>query len=121
MTSRQQNDIEVLLWFMPEQFNNILITKEDKKDFLNHSDNGIKPIIYTEGYKALTEAKRLRGITIHELWEKGILEGSVPYRVILEGMPKNVMEFIKREMFKGSDSELIESLWNAITSHLATI
>lgn len=84
----------------------------------------------------LREGKRWRGIHIHEMYEQGILGGSVAYFVLLGGfcgeerswflrllgkerfkhdpMPRSVVDFLKREMFKGKDAEIIESVYKLI-------
>lgn len=44
------------------------------------------------------------------MYEEGVLEGSMPYSVILDGMPKSVVEFMAKEMFKGRDADSIMAL-----------
>lgn len=75
-------------------------------------------------YEQLVEAKRWRGITVHEMWEKGIED--VPYFVILGGyssdeiLPRHVVDFMKKEMFRGQDAEIIEYVYQQIINPSAT-
>jgi hypothetical protein len=55
---------------------------------------------------------------MHEMYEPGVLEGTMPYYTILGGddkpAPRAVVDFIKKEMFQGHDSELIETCYQDI-------
>lgn len=72
-------------------------------------------------YEQLTEAKRWRGITVHEMWERGIED--VPYFCLLGGydgdeiLPRHVVDFMKREMFRGQDAEMIEYVYQNILAN----
>lgn len=118
-TQRQQNDIDCIKWFYPRAKD---ATHEEEEEFLAHSERGVPITKKNFGSKdnVLVEGKRWRGIHIHELWEQGILEGSVPYFTLLGGEdeeeipPRYVVDFMKKEMFKGEDAELIEKLYNEI-------
>ncbi len=146
MTKKQQNDIECIKWFIPECCKSVEITDEDIKMFLEFSDQGKhKDKIgtwamdkkYQNGLNALCEGKKWRGIHIHELYEQGVLDGSMPYFVLLGGfdktikrkwwqiwkpkfwhehnpMPRVVVDFLKKEMFKGNHAEIIESCYQDI-------
>lgn len=126
MNSNRKTELEVLMYFMPNSSNHISITEEDTKKYFEWSEQGkhkrdIKQSHFTDGFNALVSAKQWRGRNIHELWEPGVLEGDTPYYVLLGGhegeelMPRVVVEFMKREMFKGVDSELIETLYKEIS------
>lgn len=129
MTKKQLNDLEVIKYFIPPQLKHIKITKEDEVKFLEYSQKGknkelIKNSVFTtdyDGFNTLCEGKRWRGIHIHELYEKGVLEGSMPYYVILGGVddspiPVYVKDFLKKEMFQGVDSEVIDNCYNKIVA-----
>jgi len=51
------------------------------------------------------------------------LEGSIPYFTLLGGEdyrempPRAVVDFLKREIFRGSNKELIEKLYNEIVEY----
>ena len=138
LSKKQQQDIDCIKYFIPEQWKDIQISDEDIEDFLNYSDKGIKikrPIYLADkkevtGYDALLEGKRWRGIHM-QMWEDGVLSGDVPYRVLLgeydndkkryqfwksphKPMPKLIVDFMKKELFKGIDSELIERTYNEL-------
>jgi hypothetical protein len=187
LTSKQQKDLETIIYFIPKCKNNPSITEEDIKMFFEYSDKGLhKELVDTyerlylypdkailelmktwqlntvpkysinrtvnivsesgisleefnkhRGFKLLCEGKKWRGIHIHEMWEEGILEGSTPYFTILGGydktikrkwwqfwkpkqwlehepMPRSVVDFIKKDIFKGQDADTIEKCYQSI-------
>ncbi len=107
---------------MPDVLRNIPITDTDIEKFLEYSERGLHKDEATtgamvsnhNGFTALCEGKRWRGIHIHEMYEQGVLDGSMPYFVILEGMPRSVVDFLKKEMFQGTDAEVIENCYQGI-------
>ena len=111
MTEKQKRDIDCIKWFWGKAND---ATLREEEEYLLHSEKGIEPL---SKQNLLIEGKRWRGITIHELWEQGILDGSVPYFTLLGGENKNeipprfVVDFMKKEMFKGADKDLIENLY----------
>lgn len=109
ITPKQRRDLDCIKWFIPKDLLKVEISQKDELDFLDFSDNGITPQVKTPGYTALMEGKRWRGIHVHEMYEQGILEGSVPYMILLEDMPRIVVDFLKKEMFKGHDEGIIEA------------
>ena len=58
------------------------------------------------------------GRHVHELYEPGVLSGETPYTTILgmydEKMPQSVVDFLKKEMFKSSDAEIIEDCYKTV-------
>lgn len=115
MTKKQQRDLNSIEWFIPERMLGE-ITDADKSDFFNLSERGIKPKNETVGFKKLMEGKRWRGIHIG-MYEEGVLEGSVPYVVLIEDMPEDVVWYIAKEMFCGIDREKIMSLASKISCY----
>ncbi len=139
LTKAQQNDIDCIKYFYPKAEN---ATEQEVKDFLANSERGI-PIPKTNfgnSTNPLIEGKRWRGIHIHEMYEKGILDGSMPYFTILGGydktvsrkwwqiwkpkhwhehnpVPRSVVDFMKKEMFKGKDADIIESCYQSILNN----
>ena len=110
MTTKQKIDLETIKFFIPavKQFENVEIIEQDEIDYLKFSENAIKPVSKTTGYESLFWGKKYRGIHTRE-WEQGLLEGSVPYWVLLGGekpkeiLPRHIVDFMKKEMFKGID------------------
>lgn len=117
MTSKQRTDLECIKHFIPRCMKDILITEEDERDFLSYSERGMFKDRHVQfgrtGFDALCEGKRWRGIHVHEMYEQGIMDGSVPYCVLVEGLPRVVVDFLKKEMFEGNDAELIEMCYNS--------
>ncbi len=129
LTKGQQKDIDCIKWFYPKAENT---SEEEIENFFDVSERGAIPI----KNNLLVEGKRWRGITIHEMWEQGILEGSVPYFVLLGGyegkrkwynpmryikckyyhipIPSFIVDFIKKEIFKGKDADVIERCYQDI-------
>jgi hypothetical protein len=146
MTNKQRNDIECIKYFIPEVCRAVSITDEDIKMFLEYSDKGLhKDKVgewqhgeqYRNGFNALIQGKRWRGIHIHEMYEEGVLDGTMPYFTILGGytvterrkwwqfwkkkytfyhipIPRVVVDFLKKEMFKGQDADTIEKCYQEI-------
>lgn len=135
LTENQKRDLETINYF---NVDNGKYTDEDIRAFFDYSEKGIKPKEETAGYKTLLQGKRWRGIHIHEMYEKGVLDGSMPYFVILGGyewfdrkrwwqfwkkqthkpIPRSVVDFMKKEMFKGHDSEIIEKVYQDLMENI---
>ena len=125
----QKADLALAEWFIPASFRFIPITDEDRRKYLGWSERGeYKNVarsmcIKSNGFSALIWGKKCQGRHIHELWEPGVLSGNVPYWVLLGGchykeiMPRNVVDLMKREMFKGVDAELIEKVYCDVTRY----
>ena len=112
-------------------------TEECVKKFFDWSERGkYKDVVYggISYFDALREGKKWAGIHMHELYEQGILDGSMPYFSILGGfdnqkrwwqfwksphkpVPREVVDFMKKEMFKGIDKDVIESCYQEILKH----
>jgi len=126
MTPKQQKDIESIMFFIPK-LKYPTSTKEDIKNFLELSERGLhkelENYLKMDGFNALVQGKRWRGIHVHELWESGILDGLVPYWTLLGGenpkeiMPRSVVDFMKKEMFKGIDANRIEYHYQEVLKH----
>lgn len=140
LTKSQKKDLETIFYFMPKTCKGESISDEDIKQFFAYSERGIKrgdedSIQVRDGYHALLEGKRWRGIHM-EMWENGVLDGSVPYFCLLGEMhikkgwrkffswlfgkrlftmdllPQSVVDFMAGEMFKGVDAVLIKNLYD---------
>lgn len=120
MQSNRDKEIECIKFFIPRVCRNVRITKLAIRKYFEWSERGFHKkelegmIRKKSGFNSLVEGKRWRGIHVHELYERGILDGSVPYLVLLEGMPRLVVNFLRKEMFKGKDSELIEKIYTKL-------
>lgn len=137
LTQSQQNDIDFCLYFMPKPCKNIPIWDENKVMYFEWSERGmhkdkIKLSHFTDGFNALVTAKQWRG-RMMQIWEDGVLEGSVPYVTLLEDIqtdrrwwqfwrpsqtcvPRCVVDFMKKEMFRGIDAQTIEYIYQKIRS-----
>lgn len=141
LTKNQQKDLESIIYFIPSILKNVSVKEEDIKMFFENSERGmhqdkVRTSHFNDGFNALIEGKRWRGIHM-QMWEEGILDG-VGYFILLGGLaekrrwfnpyrwlrgkyynrpiPRPVVDFMAKEMFRGIDAELIESiyitLWN---------
>lgn len=112
-TEKQRNELEVWRYFIPD---NVAWEAENDNDimkFFEWSQAGKhKNAHYGDRsyFEALRQGKSWAGVHA-EMYEEGILDGSMPYVEILRGAPRAVINFLKKEMFKGADAEIIESVY----------
>lgn len=126
---------------MPPPCKGIKITDEDIQKFFEYSDKGlhkadVRQSHFSDGFNALVAGKKWRGIHMHELYEPGILEGTTPYLTLLGGfegarkwfnpmrytkgqlyhkpVPRPVVDFMKKELFKGKDADVIEAIYQEV-------
>ena len=116
-TNAQLKDLETVEYFIPSILNKIKITDKDRKMYLEWSERGkhknkIKTFNFIDGFNVLVSGKRWRGIHIHEMYEPAVLEGMGYCSFIDKTTPKNVVNFFKKEMFKGKDADLIENFYS---------
>jgi hypothetical protein len=130
LTPSRKKDLESIEFYIPKNYEGNphgkkIITAEEA--FFNKSDFGITPDFSQVDSPArllkLLEGKRWRGIWIHEIYEPSILEGSMCYWTLLGGedykeiLPKAVVDFIKKELFKGIDKDIIEKTYAEVVSY----
>ena len=126
MTNKQKEDLETIKFFIPKDLSKIKINSEDIAKFLENSEKGlhksdIKQSHFKDGFNVLISAKKWRGIHMG-LWEDSILDGSIGYFTLLGGentkeiLPKSVVNFMKKEMFRGKNEEIIEKIYKKITN-----
>ena len=130
----QHDDIESCRYFIPQEYRHMEITSEDKIKYLEWSEQGLhkeldngKFTVPTTGIGALMLGKSRRGLHM-EMWEDGVLDGSVPYATLIglfgndkkwwqfwksphQPTPRTGVNFMKKEMFRGKDADIIESLY----------
>ena len=116
-------DVQIAEYFSPCD---IVITGGDKKKYIEWSSNGkhkddVKLSHFIDGFNALVAGKKRAGVTMG-MWEDGVLEGSTPYFVLLGGednrvLPQFVVDFMKKEMFKGRDADIIQQCYEDIIHH----
>jgi hypothetical protein len=115
MTGKQQKDIDTARYFIPRAMKGVEITQEHIDQYLAVSERGEKNAGKFDE-NPLIQGKRNRGLHMG-LWEEGVLEGSVPYFTLLgenEPIPRLIVDFMKKEMFKGLDAEQIEYCYQSL-------
>ena len=143
MTIKQQKEIDLLKWFIRDNLKHINITDKDIEKYFKWSETGkykdeIKMSHFDDGFNLLVACKQNRELQM-QIWEDGI--ETVPYFTILGGwagiekrsifnpmryidnkyrlyhipLRRDVVDFMKKGMFKGMDAEQIEKLYNDIT------
>ena len=118
LTKAQQNDIELCLFFCPTQQKREPI-EEEIIEFLALSERGEGKKEGKFSKNPIILGKTYRGLTMG-MWEEGVLEGIVPYFTLLGGEnqkeipPRTVVDFMKKEMFKSRDAEVIENCYQEI-------
>lgn len=112
MTQKQQNDIDLCKYFYPCE-----PTDKEIKDYLALSERGEGKERGKFSDNPLVIGKSRRGLAM-QMWEEGVLEGTTPYFTLLGGedkpLPRYVVDFVKREMFKGIDADVIENCYTRI-------
>lgn len=129
LTKSQQNDINLCLYFYPCN-----PTEQEIFEYLALSERGEGKERGKFSKNPLVIGKTKRGMNMG-MWEEGILDGSVPYFTLLGGyagtrkwynpmrlirgkyyhipIPRYVVDFMKREMFKGVDADIIEECYQS--------
>lgn len=133
------------MWFLPVGLESIVITDKDIEKYFRWSEDGkykdeIKLSHFDDGFNLLVACKQRRGLQM-QLWEDGVVSGNLPYYTLLGGLEgvtersflnprrylsgkyrfyniplrRDVVDFMKKEMFKGADADLIEKLYSDIT------
>ena len=106
ITKRQKDDLECVKWFIPDWVDWQESTEKDEKSFLEYSERGlhkdkINHFFYKQkwrdGFNALIQGKRWRGIHVKELWEKGAVEGTIGKYEIMESLPAVVARYVAKE------------------------
>ncbi len=123
LSLKKQNELIVWEYFIPKNCQWMEKTDRDIEKFFEWSEQGKhRDVMQIATYKtegrtyahALYWGKKWAGIHVHELYEKGILDGSMPYcSFINKDVPRPVIEFLKKEIFKGKDSEIIENYYQS--------
>lgn len=124
ITPHMNKEIKRLEFFISKEKIREMISADEA--FVNFSERGKKPdfskVENPYRFFQLKEAKRWQGITM-QTWEDGIIDGSMPYWVILGGydpkeiLPRDVVDFMKKEMFKGIDKEIIEDCYQKVVKY----
>lgn len=126
LTKRQKNELVVWEYFIPSNCTWAKKTDKDIEIFFEWSEQGKhKDFMNIMSYKpegrtyahALSWGKKWAGIHCHELYEPGVLDLSFPYVCILgiggygPRCPVEVKDWLKKEMFKGIDADIIDKCY----------
>lgn len=134
-------DVQIAHYFIPQNLKHIKVSALDKLQYIEWSSEGkhtdkIKKSHFDDGFNALVYGKRRAGLHM-SLWEQGVLDGTMPYYTLLGGftgkkrnkivsflfgfslythnpLPRFIVDFMKKEMFKGNDSPVIEKVYQQI-------
>lgn len=124
-TKWQQKEKENLEWFCPTLFKNYQPKDGDFEEYLSLSERGKKP---RENYiNPYIEAKRWRGITIHELYGKDFgTESWFGWNTLLREedgypIPKHIKNYLKKEILRGIYAETIERVYQDICSEIKIV
>lgn len=128
LTKKQQLEKENLEWFSPSLFKKWPPQEGEFAEYLAHSERG-EPIGKVRGEDNIyglknvySEAKRWRGITIHELWEDSFYSGGWwpgLHELLREEdgttpIPEHIKNYISREIFGGQDKDKIDKIYDEI-------
>src|SRR5689334_18212682 len=121
-TNKQELERKNLEWFAAEILNKFKKPSEaDFIEYLAHSERG-NPLSKRDydDFNWYVEAKRWRGITIHEIWEDSFYGGDwTGWDSMLceddgSPIPEHIKDYIAREIFAGQDKELINAIYKNI-------
>lgn len=110
-SNKQLNDLETIAYFTGNSVADF--SRDEIESYFQWSEKG------KGNGGRLAVMKQVRGIMMGE-YEKGILMGYVPYYTLLGGEnktevpPRLAVDFMKKELFKGIDAELIERVYQEI-------
>lgn len=119
-TYKQILEKENLEWFSLEYLRRCKCPEPDEKQFIEYLELSERGIDIARGkFNFYAEAKRMRGITIHELWEPSFYAKDcswLGYYYLLQEedgslIPEHIAVFISQEIFRGQDRELIMNLY----------
>lgn len=124
LTNKQKLEKENLEWFCPDLLKRFPPQEGEFEEYLAHSERG-KPVIGFQRngatFNVYSEAKRWRGITIHELWEDSFYNDRWwpgLYGILIEEdgspIPEHIKDYIKKEIFGGQDAKLIDQIYQNI-------
>ena len=122
LTKAQRIDIDLCIYFHPCN-----PTEQEIEEYLSLSERGEGKERGKFSNNPLVIGKTRRGLTMG-MWEEGVLEGTFPYFTLLGGyennkkwyqfwksdhkpIPRFVVDFMKKEMFKGIDADIIEECY----------
>lgn len=130
LSRAQEVDIELCRYFYPCN-----PTPEQIVEYIALSERGKGKERGKFSDNPLVIGKTRRGLTMG-FWEEGVLEGTFPYFSLLGGfarqrswwnplryflgrfrnekIPRFVVDFMKREMFKGTDAGIIEKCYSTL-------
>lgn len=131
ITKKQQDELKVWEFFIPKNCVWKPKTEHDLKMFFEWSQQGKHRTVKDESYFcALKEGKQWAGIHMG-MWEEGVLDGSTPYATLLgmfdgnktswwqfwrkkhKKLPRYIVDFMKKEMFKGQHADMIEKVYTS--------
>lgn len=122
-TKKQQIELDVWEYFKPAGIQWVKKNSKDTQKFFEwsqegkHRDLATIPAHQKEGrtyFHALVWGKKRAYIHAHELYEPAVLEGLGYVSFIDKDTPRAVVEFLKKEMFKGIDAEIIEKFYQSL-------
>jgi hypothetical protein len=118
LNKKRLDELECLKYFIPDCFKNITINDNDIQNYFEYSEQGKHKDLTNDrkidGFNALVQGKRWRGIHAHEIYEPAINEGMGYISFIDKSVPKAVIEWLKKEMFKGQDEKVIEYVYSEV-------
>ena len=138
LTKSQLNDIELCMFFCPHGMKRDP-TEQEIIEFLDLSERGIGKDRGKFSKNPIIVGKTRRGLSM-SLWEEGVLEWNIPYYTLLGGceetrkwwnpmrwikgrfynipIPRTIVDFMKKEMFRGMDAEIIETTYGWVKNEL---
>jgi hypothetical protein len=112
LSKSQERELRVWEYFIPKSLK-AKRTEDDVIKFFEWSERGKHKEDKSPYFYALREGKRRAGLNAG-MYEDGIIDGSIPYSVVFKDkkLPREVVDYLKKEMFKGQDWAIIEEMYS---------
>ncbi len=113
LTNKQKIDLETIEYFIPKGYYPE-ITDEDRKMFLEVSEKGLHKDKVEwrklDGFNALIQGKRWRGIHIHEMWKPALFPSSYAKPKMKDDLPTDFLWEFEAELLSSVFEFLLKEL-----------
>jgi len=114
LTNKQKTELETIEYFIPSWCKWPKITDRDIEVFFEWSERGLHKDkisdLKIDGLNALVQGKVWKGRHM-QIYKESLLDGMGYVSFIDKTVPRSVIDFMKKELFKGIDANIIEEVY----------